>query len=143
MSRPTTAYHRHMSGFRGAATVTAVLAALTLAGCGSKDSSTTAQDPAPSSPSSASMSATSGGNPPQGPTCAHVWRAGATLPHDYRGCAVSAKWVKAQIYECSDGHRLVTYAHTFYAVPGRRITRSATTLAQDQGFQHTMAVCGA
>lgn len=129
-----------MNGVRGTATATAVLAALTLTGCGSNDSSSVAQD---SAPSSATPSATSGGNPPQGPTCGHVWRDGATLPHDYSGCVVSSTWVKAQIYQCSDGHHLVTYAHTFYAVPGRKITRSATTLAKDEGFQHTMAVCGA
>jgi hypothetical protein len=37
----------------------------------------------------------------------------------------------------------VTYAHVFYASPGRTISRAATTLAKDQGFQQTMAVCGA
>jgi len=65
------------------------------------------------------------------------------LPHTYRGCTTSAGWVKAQVYQCEDGHRLVTYAHSFYAVPGRTISRAATTLAKDHGFRHTMAVCGA
>jgi hypothetical protein len=129
-----------MNGLRVAATTTALLGVLSLAACGSNDSSSVAQDTGPSSPT---MSATSGGNPPQGPTCAHVWKGGATLPHDYRGCVAGAAWVKAQVYQCSDGHRLVTYAHEFYAVPGRKITRSATTLAQDKQFQHTMKVCGA
>jgi hypothetical protein len=51
--------------------------------------------------------------------------------------------VKAQVYQCSDGHHLVTYAHAFYAAPGRTISRAATTLAKDHGFRQTMAVCGA
>jgi hypothetical protein len=72
-----------------------------------------------------------------------VWKDGATLPHDYSGCAKGSTWVKAQVYQCSGGHRLVTYAHEYFAVPGRKITQSATTLAHDQQFQHTMAVCGA
>jgi hypothetical protein len=37
----------------------------------------------------------------------------------------------------------VTYAHAFYASPGRTISRAATTLAKDHGFKQTMAVCGA
>lgn len=117
------------------------LTAATLTACGSSDSSTVATDPAPSTPAGAS--ATSGGNPPQGPTCGHVWRDHRQLPHDYRGCATDAGWVKAQVYQCSDGHRLVTYAHAFYASPGRTISRAATTLAKDHGFRQTMAVCGA
>jgi hypothetical protein len=135
-----TTYHRSMgiTGRHRCAAV-AALAVLALSGCGS-DSSSVAQDPGTSSPTA---SATSGGNPPQGPTCDHVWRDGATLPHDYRGCADAGSWVKAEVYQCSDGHRLVTYAHAFYASPGRRITQAAKTLAQDQEFQHTMAVCGA
>jgi hypothetical protein len=72
-----------------------------------------------------------------------VWKKGATLPHSYHGCTTDAGWVRAQVYECSDGHRLVTYAHSFYAGPGRTISRAATTLAKDQDVQHTMAVCGA
>jgi hypothetical protein len=72
-----------------------------------------------------------------------VWKDGATLPQPYRGCATTAGWVKAQVYQCSDGHRVVTYAHAFYAVPGRTISQAATTLAKDHGFRQTMAVCGA
>jgi hypothetical protein len=118
-----------------------VLTAASLTACGNGGSSTVAADTPPSSP--VSPSATSGGNPPQGPTCGHVWRARKQLPRDYRGCVTGAGWVKAQVYQCSDGHRLVTYAHVFYASPGRTISRAATTLAKDQGFQQTMAVCGA
>jgi hypothetical protein len=116
------------------------LTASALTACGGTDSSTVAADPAPTS---TSASATSGGNPPQGPTCGHVWRDHHQLPRDYRGCATGAGWIKAEVYQCSDGHRLVTYAHAFYASPGRTISRAATTLAKDDGFQQTMAVCGA
>jgi hypothetical protein len=124
----------------GAPAAVAVLTAALLTACGSDDSSSLAQDLAPSSPS---MSATSGANPPQGPTCGHVWRDGRALPSDYRGCATAGGWVKAQVYQCSDGHRMVTYAHVFYASPGRTISRAATTLAKDPDFRQTMAVCGA
>ncbi|HEY2880659.1 hypothetical protein [Nocardioides sp.] len=119
----------------------ALLTAGTLAGCGS-DSSTVAQDPTPSSPTSPSTSQTSGQDP-SGPVCATVWKKGATLPQHYRGCVIDAGWVKAVVYQCSDGHRLVTYAHAFYAAPGRTISRAATTLAKDHGFRQTMAVCEA
>jgi len=115
-----------------------LLTAGTSTGCGS-DSSTVAQDPATRPPSTAHT----GDAQPDGPACAVVWKKGATLPHSYHGCTTDAGWVSAQVYECSDGHRLVTYAHSFYAGPGRTISRAATTLAKDQDFQHTMAVCGA
>ncbi|HEY3528490.1 MAG TPA: hypothetical protein VGK78_05025 [Nocardioides sp.] len=126
----------------GAATL---LAAGTLAGCGSDSSSSVAQDPATSgSPTPSHTAKThSSKTSPTGPACTKVWKDGATLPHSYRGCTTDAGWVKAQVYECEDGHRLVTYAHAFYASPGRSISRAATTLAKDQGFRHTMAVCGA
>ena len=140
---PTTAYDRRMrsTGKTAGLAFATLLVSATLAGCGSSDSSNVAADPAPSTPETAS--ATTGGDPPQGPTCGHVWRDGRQLPQDYRGCATGASWVKAEVYQCSDGHRLVTYAHAFYASPGRTISRAATTLAKDHGFQQTMAVCGA
>jgi hypothetical protein len=116
----------------------ALLTAGLLAGCGSGGSSTVAQDPAPSQ-----TTADTGHTDATSPTCAHVWKDGATLPQPYRGCATTAGWVKAQVYQCSDGHRVVTYAHAFYAVPGRTISQAATTLAKDHGFRQTMAVCGA
>ncbi len=125
----------------GLATATVLLAGL-LAGCGSGDSSAQAPDPGAMGPSTPSA-ATSGSTEPSGPACTQVWKGGSTLPRGYRGCVTSAGWVKAQVYQCSDGHRLVTYAHAFYASPGRSISRAATTLAKDDGFQHTMAVCGA
>jgi hypothetical protein len=117
-----------------------LLAASVLAGCGS-DSSTVAQDPTTSGPTTPT-SKTPDANP-TGPACTTVWKKGGTLPHVYRGCVADAGWVKAEVYQCSDGHRLVTYAHAFYASPGRTISRAATTLAKDHGFKQTMAVCGA
>ena len=118
----------------------ALLTAGLLAGCGSGSSNAVAQDPAGSS---TPATHDAGRTDPTSPTCAHVWRDGETLPLGYRGCATTAGWVKAQVYQCSDGHHLVTYAHAFYAAPGRTISRAATTLAKDQGFRQTMAVCGA
>jgi hypothetical protein len=119
----------------------ALLTAGTLAGCGS-DSSTVAQDATTSRPTVPSTSQTPGKDP-SGPACTKVWKKGITLPRPYRGCVTDAGWVKAAVYQCSDGHRLVTYAHAFYASPGRTISRAATTLAKDHGFRQTMAVCGA
>jgi hypothetical protein len=120
-----------------------LLTAATLAACGSDDSSTVAQDPGGAVPSTPGSSADQGGSPPQGPTCGSVWKKDAKLPTVYRGCASDSKWIKAEVYQCSDGHRLVTFDHVFYASPGRTISRAATTLAKDQDFQQTMAVCGA
>lgn len=122
--------------------VAALVTAGSLAGCGSA-SSTTAQDPGAGTSTPTSVPSSSSGQTAQTPTCLRVWKQGATLPHSYRGCATTAGWVKAQVYQCSDGHHLVTYAHAFYASPGRTISRAATTLAKDHGFQQTMAVCGA
>lgn len=119
----------------------ALLTAGLLAGCGSGSSSAVAQDPAGSSTTRSTTD--TGRTDPTSPTCAQVWKDGGTLPQRYRGCATTAGWVKAQVYQCSDGHHLVTYAHAFYAAPGRTISRAATTLAKDQDFRQTMAVCGA
>jgi len=124
-------------------TAAGLLTAATLAACGSGDSSTVAQDPGAGTPPTPTASASRGGNPPQGPTCDSVWKKDAKLPTVYRGCVSDSKWRKAEVYQCSDGHRLVTFAHVFYASPGRTISRAATTLAKDQDFQQTMAVCGA
>ena len=121
--------------------VAALLAAGLLAGCGS-DSSTVAQDPATSGPTAPSTSQAADPDP-TGPACVTVWKKGSELPKTYRGCVVDTRWVKAQVYQCSDGHRLVTFAHAFYASPGRTISRAATTLAKDHDFRQTMAVCGA
>jgi hypothetical protein len=123
---------------RAGAVVAAVAAAVTLGACGSS-SSNVAQDPATAPASSPSAAGTT----PDGPACTAVWTDGRTLPASYRGCATSAGWVKAQPYQCSDGHRMVTYAHAFYAQPGHKITRSASTLAKDAAFRHLMVVCGA
>ena len=137
-----TAYDRRMMiGARAGAAVAAVSAVLALGACGS-DSSTTAADPAGGVSPSASQTPTSS-PAPDSPTCATVWRDGRQLDTAYRGCATSQGWVKAQVYQCSDGHRLVTFTHAFYAQPGRKITRSDTTLAKDPAFRHLMAVCGA
>ena len=126
--------------YAGLAAATLLTAGI-LTGCGS-DSSTVAQDPTTSAPTSPSTS-TAPAADPSGPVCTEVWKKGGRLPSSYRGCVADAGWVKAEIYQCSDGHRLVTYAHAFYASPGRTISRAATTLAKDHDFGQTMAVCGA
>lgn len=130
-------------GVRPALTALAMAAvALTLGACGS-DTSTVAQDPA-TTPATTTSSPTATVKPPHvGPACKAVWRDGADLAHSYRGCLDTSGWVKAQVYQCSDGHRVVTYAHSFYGQPGRTITKSSTTLVNDQQFRHLMALCGA
>lgn len=132
------AYDRDMVT-KAAGLLGAALLAASLAACGSS-SSTVAQD---TSGSTGPSPMHSSGAAHTGPACLTVWRSGATLPHGYHGCTTTAGWVSAQTYQCSDGHHLVTYAHRFYAAPGRTISRAATTLAHDHGFQHTMKVCGA
>jgi hypothetical protein len=124
-----------------ASTVLGLGLAAGLAGCGG-DSSTAAQDPAasvsPSATSSASKHAA-----PDGPACTTVWHAGATLPHTYKGCTADAAWVRPDVYRCEDGHRLVTYAHTYYAQPGKSVTKVSTTLGHDPQFQAELSHCGA
>jgi len=140
--RALTAYHRPMrSGARAGAAAAAVSAVLTLGACGS-DSSTTATDTAVA-PSTPTQSPATQPSTPTSPTCDAVWRDGRQLDTAYAGCATEKGWVKAQVYECSDGHRVVTFAHAFYAQPGRKITRSDTILAKDPAFRHLMAACGA
>ncbi|MGA8245441.1 MAG: hypothetical protein WB797_00905 [Nocardioides sp.] len=126
-------------GVRTSAAAAAAVLTLALGACGS-GSSTVAEDPG-TSPTAPSSSPT--GSAHSGPACSHVWRDGVRLSPGYRGCSTAQGWVKAQVYECADGHRLVTYAHTFYARMGRTITRTSTTLAHDHTFRHLMAVCGA
>jgi hypothetical protein len=128
-------------GVRAAGAAAAAMLTLALGACGS-DSSTVAQDPG-SSPAAPTSSATGSASGNTGPGCAHVWRDGVRLPHTYRGCSTAQGWVKAQVYECSDGHRIVTYAHAYYARSGRTITKSPTALADDHAFRRIMAVCGA
>ena len=137
-----TGYPRRMTtGVRFAGAAAAAVLTLALGACGSV-SSTVAQDPG-SSPAAPTSSATGSDSGSTGPACAHVWRDGVRLPHTYRGCSTAQGWVNAQVYECSDGHRIVTYAHAFYARSGRTITKSSTALAHDHAFRHIMAVCGA
>jgi hypothetical protein len=128
-------------GVRVGGAAAAALLTLALGACGS-GSSTVAGDPG-ASPTAPSSSPTGSDHTHSGPACSHVWRDGVRLPHGYHGCSTSQGWVKAQVYECSDGHRLVTYAHAFYARSGRTISQSSTTLAHDHAFRHLMAVCGA
>ena len=138
-----TAYDQRMgTGARAGAALTALAAVLTLGACGS-DSSTTATDPAAGASSPTSESSSSEPGTPTSPTCATVWKGGQMLDTAYAGCATEKGWVKAQVYQCSDGHRVVTFAHAFYAQPGRKITRSDTALAKDPAFRHLMAACGA
>ena len=129
------------TGARVGAAVAAVSAVLTLGACGS-DTSTTATD---AGAPAASTSQTPDAKPstPTSPTCDAVWRDGRQLDTAYAGCATDKGWVKAQVYECSDGHRVVTFAHVFYAQPGRKITRSDSLLAKDPAFRQMMAACGA
>ncbi len=128
-------------GVRAAGAVAATVLTLALGACGS-GSSTVAEDPG-TSPTAPSSNSTGPDQAHSGPACSHVWRDGVPLPHGYHGCSSAQGWVKARVYECSDGHRLVTYAHAFYARSGRTITKSSTALAHDHAFRHLMAVCGA
>jgi hypothetical protein len=139
-----TAYHHPMRICRATAplAVAAVLAAGALTACGS-DSSTVAEDPSSSAPPPSGSATPQISPSPSGPACATVWKAGAKLPSPYRGCTTESGWVKSEVYQCEDGHRIVTYAHLYFASPGRNISRAETTLAKDRDFQHTLAVCGA
>ena len=119
---------------------------LALVGCGSEtgqsadptvavQSESPSNDGGPTASPSASKSTT-----PDWPTCASVWKGGATLKRSYQGCLAGGEPVKADKILCSFGTPIVTYAHRFYAEPGHEI-HDEGSLKKSAEFQHDLSVC--
>lgn len=101
-----------------------ILTALVLTGCsgGSEDKEGGKKD-----------GPTSSATPkPAGPTCADIWRAGKTLPDDYKSCVLDGTIAEQEVYECEDGTELVAFNDSMYAVTGKEIVEP-----QVQPFQDT------
>lgn len=128
-----------------------------LVGCGSESGGPTATDSSPSEDVSSAPTAptaptgstgptepTSSPEAPPMPACSQVWRDGARLPADYRGCTDAAgQEVRAEKTLCSFGKPLVTYDDRFYALPGRRINATQGSLASDPDYRSAKSACTA
>lgn len=116
-----------------------VTAALSLAGCGSADPAAT--DSVATSPTPAATSSSPPASKPAQPDCATVWVAGQRLPKPYRGCLEGTKLQQPELYRCSSGQHVTTYAHKFYAVQSRPIIEVAVSLVKDKAFRTLLADC--
>lgn len=125
-----------------------LVAALVLGGalvaCGTDSGATSAgrSTPTPASESPSASETPSEPSGPQPPECSEVWEAGTRLPTGYRGCAEDGEPVRTDRIRCSFGLVIVTYADTFYAVPGDTINESAS-LKDDPEFRRTVNSCQA
>lgn len=132
---------RHeMTRIAGRALATGTLC-VALVGCGEEGSDpATAEDPGATTTSSsagASEPASSGL-----PSCAEIWVAGQDLPRKYAGCDEDGTEVSAQQNMCSYGLPIVTYADTYYAVPGA-IVNEVPDLESSQQYQRALKNCQA
>lgn len=125
------------------ALVSACCLAFALAGCGA-DSGDTVADPGvtatlPTLPTEAATDLTT---PPAVvlPDCSEVWVADAKLPHGYKGCARQGADVLAEPILCEYGLTIVTYAHRFYATPGR-VINDVGNLKRSDKYQRALASC--
>lgn len=86
-----------------------------------------------------------GSSGPTEPLCSDVWVDGEVLVKPYAGCydADSDSWVDADVTHCSSGQRIVTFADSFYAVPGREVVGVAGPLAADPDYTQMVASCTA
>ena len=129
--------------------VVAAFALLTLAGCGDDDGSTAA-DPGSETSSSESAtpsetpapSETTTPEPPAGPACDEVWVDGAKLPGGYQQCFdADGKKMKMDGRYCEFGKPLITYADSFWAVPGGPVHEVEAALLDDPDYAKALAQC--
>ncbi len=92
-----------------------VLTALLLTGCSGGSGGSDDADGGSDKPS-ASATPT-----PTGPSCADIWKAGETLPDDYTSCVQDGAAAAQEVYECTDGSKLVAFNDAMYAVTGGEI----------------------
>lgn len=132
-----------MTAWAGLATA----ATLLLAGCGSDDGkaddsgSPGVASSESSTAASAAPSATTTPAPAGMRDCVDVWRAGATLPRVYRGCADDdGLLVAPDRIGCSSGQALVRHGR-FWAVAGGLIARTDGPLLEDDEYVAALTSC--
>lgn len=122
---------------RVAAAAALLLGATLLGACGTE----AADEPPASTPAPGGTGATGATEP----LCSEVWVDGQVLEKPYAGCHDddADSWVDAEVMRCSSGQRIVTYADSFYAVPGREIVGVGGPLTEDPDFTQMLATCTA
>ena len=115
---------------------------IALVGCGDEgqESDFLVDDPAASSTGS---SAVAPEGPDSGlPACDEIWVAGQDLPQKYAGCDEDGTEVSADEQMCSYGLPIVTYADTYYAVPGA-VVNEVPALSSSQQYKRALKNCQA
>lgn len=112
-----------------------------LVGCGDEgtDPDVLVQDPASTTSSAAVTSEAPGSGLP---ACSEIWVAGQDLPKKYAGCDEDGTAVSADEQMCSYGLPIVTYADTYYAVPGA-VVNEVPALSSSQQYQRALKNCQA
>ncbi|GAA3531400.1 hypothetical protein GCM10022234_30660 [Aeromicrobium panaciterrae] len=103
------------------------LTALLLTGCNGGGSDDDTKDGGKDAPT-ATASATPA---PTGPTCADIWKPGATLPPDYTSCVQDGVEARQDVEKCTDGTELVVFMDQMYAVTGGKILAPKAQPFQD------------
>ncbi len=68
---------------------------------------------------------------PTGPACDDIWKAGETLPADYKSCVQGGAIAEQEVYECTDDTLLVAFNDSMYAVTGGKIVQPEIQPFQD------------
>ena len=145
-SRPQHTYAPAMARHAMTRTAAHALAAATLGvalvacGDGDTDAEVLVEDPAATS--TASSAAAPEGSDSGLPACAEIWVAGQDLPQKYAGCDEGGTEVAADEQMCSYGLPIVTYADTYYAVPGA-VVNEVPALSSSQQYQRALKNCQA
>lgn len=103
------------------------LTALLLTGCngGGSDDDPKDGDKGTATPTATSEPAASG------PSCADIWKPGATLPADYTTCVQDGVEARQDVDKCTDGTKLVVFMDQMYAVTGGKILAPKAQPFQD------------
>lgn len=110
------------------------LGAVLLAGCGGSGSGDTAKDPAQPPTDTTGTAAAF-------PACHDVWKAGATIPEGYKGCADGGQVVKAHPVHCESGQLLVTYGGTYYGAEGGPVNVVPGGLRSSSNYRSAVKAC--
>lgn len=99
----------------------ALLSAALLAGCSSSGGDKPTATPSKTTTTPA----------PSGPSCADIWKDGATLPKDYTKCVENGAYGAQDVTKCKDGTKLIAYSDIYYAVTGGTISKPKEAPMQD------------
>lgn len=104
------------------------LTALLLAGCNGDGPGDDPKDGDDNGTATATATAKPGVS---GPSCADIWKPGATLPADYTSCVQDGVEGRQDVEECLDDTRLVVFMDQMYAVTGGKILAPKAQPFQD------------